>query len=590
MSLKREGLDETMPDLPDVTLARPIPNEYGECESVRDIEKEARKEFKQSLKPSCSMPAFPTDPLAPTASDLAKPGGFRRDFLLNEADKLELVGGKVQLRPDSWTQPMRLPVKAPIRDSSFLGIGMAISRTFLNWEESDEEDDEELLHKDEQGTLRESLSQVSLHDADAASEAGLSSVSVTMLTWFKSFVGSAVLLMPKGFYNGGVLGAGLAIIASGMLSTVCMFLLVEARKILSECSNDRPPRAYGEIGSLAAGDTGKVLVQIALISSQVGFACVNMTFVAQQLGDAINADVTMLLIAAFLLATPLLWVRYLKYFAITNLLALIIQGTTIVTILAMSIYQVSAKGTHPSVNWGVNKNFLIFYGTSVYTFEGIAMVLPIENEMRQPEKLSWVMVVCMSLIVGFITIVGVFGYMAFGDEVEEFVLKSLPLVCDGNPGCQHFVTGLQISYCFAVFVGFPLILLPPIKITEKWLFKRERRSGQKWKKNAWRSALAMMCLGLSLATKAQLGNFVSVIGAVACVPLAFVFPAWFHLNAGKMYSKAAALGDPVTSYKVRPCSDRTIMWYGLFAGVVALIGALASWMNMAIDFPEVRWS
>jgi len=51
-------------------------------------------------------------------------------------------------------------------------------------------------------------------------------------------------------------------------------------------------------------------------------------------------------------------------------------------------------------------------------------------------------------------------------QVDVIVLKTLPRACDGNQLCRSFVSALQVAYCAAVFVGWPLILVPPVRITE----------------------------------------------------------------------------------------------------------------------------
>jgi len=77
-------------------------------------------------------------------------------------------------------------------------------------------------------------------------------------------------------------------------------------------------------------------------------------------------------------------------------------------------------------------------------------------------------------------------------------LKSLPLACEGNGACEQAIKAIQVAYVFSVMVGWPLIVVPPVKISEKWLFAKERRSGQKWAKNAWRSFLVVLCFVISV--------------------------------------------------------------------------------------------
>jgi len=50
----------------------------------------------------------------------------------------------------------------------------------------------------------------------------------------------------------------------------------------------KPPRSYGEVALGAVSPRFKTIVQLAICSSQLGFACVNLTFVAQQLCDVVG--------------------------------------------------------------------------------------------------------------------------------------------------------------------------------------------------------------------------------------------------------------------------------------------------------------
>lgn len=50
-------------------------------------------------------------------------------------------------------------------------------------------------------------------------------------------------------------------------------------------------------------------------------------------------------------------------------------------------------------------------------------------------------------------------------------------------------------------------------------------------KNFERALLVLLALVAAVVGGSSLDNFVSLIGAVACVPLAFIFPAMMHFKA-----------------------------------------------------------
>ena len=67
----------------------------------------------------------------------------------------------------------------------------------------------------------------------------------------------------------------------------------------------------------------------------------------------------------------------------------------------------------------------------------------------------------------------------------------------------------------------------------------------------------------------------AVIGAIACVPLAFIFPGFLHLKSAQ-HAESAAGGQG---------SNYGLVAFGASGAVVALVAALANWADMPIKFP-----
>ena len=72
----------------------------------------------------------------------------------------------------------------------------------------------------------------------------------------------------------------------------------------------------------------------------------------------------------------------------------------------------------------------LYFGTAIYAFEGIGVVLPLENKMRHPEDLgglngvlntSMAIVSCLYIAVGF------FGYLKYGENVAASITLNLPV-------------------------------------------------------------------------------------------------------------------------------------------------------------------
>jgi solute carrier family 36 (proton-coupled amino acid transporter) len=71
----------------------------------------------------------------------------------------------------------------------------------------------------------------------------------------------------------------------------------------------------------------------------------------------------------------------------------------------------------------------LFFGTVLFAYEGIALVLPLQNAMRKPEKFSkplGVLNVGMVIVTTIYLTIGIIGYWHYGENVLGSVTLNLP--------------------------------------------------------------------------------------------------------------------------------------------------------------------
>lgn len=66
----------------------------------------------------------------------------------------------------------------------------------------------------------------------------------------------------------------------------------------------------------------------------------------------------------------------------------------------------------------VTSAFPFVFGVGVYCFEGMGMVIPIEDAMTNRENFTPILSVVMVIYTTLCVLSGGLGYMAFGDETE----------------------------------------------------------------------------------------------------------------------------------------------------------------------------
>lgn len=71
------------------------------------------------------------------------------------------------------------------------------------------------------------------------------------------------------------------------------------------------------------------------------------------------------------------------------------------------------------------KTLPLFFGGVSFAFEGIGVVLPLENKMRRPEHAVPVVIVGMAMVVLLYMSFGVLGYLAFGSGIKASITFNL---------------------------------------------------------------------------------------------------------------------------------------------------------------------
>jgi solute carrier family 36 (proton-coupled amino acid transporter) len=108
----------------------------------------------------------------------------------------------------------------------------------------------------------------------------------TYFSLLKGFVCTGILYLPKNFKNGGWLWAAISMFLSFVLTLVCAIKLLEAK-------GKTPGGSFSDIGYNAIGKPGRIMVDVLLSLSQIGFVTAYIYFITSQLksvADDISGD------------------------------------------------------------------------------------------------------------------------------------------------------------------------------------------------------------------------------------------------------------------------------------------------------------
>uniref|UniRef100_A0A182W4U8 Amino acid transporter transmembrane domain-containing protein n=1 Tax=Anopheles minimus TaxID=112268 RepID=A0A182W4U8_9DIPT len=356
----------------------------------------------------------------------------------------------------------------------------------------------------------------------------------TLMHMLNGNLGTGILAMPDAFKNAGLYVGFFGTLAMGVICTHCMHLLVRCSHILCR-RYGRPSLSYAEVGYYAL-DSGpswaqplatsfRRLINTFLIVMQLGLCCVYYLFVAvnlRELLEYLGVQVSVLTVLGYLLIplTLMNMVRSLKLLTPTSLTAsvLAIAGLAIAFLFLLQDLPHSAS-VRPVSSWST---LPLYFGTVMYAFEGIGVVLPLENNMANPRDfIAWngVLNTGMTIVVCLYSAVGFYGYLKYGEQAQGSVTLNLP---NDNLLAQivRLLMAVAVLASYALQFYVPMTILAPV-VTKHF---HHRHCAE--------YVLRLVTVLLTFVLAAiipNLGTFISLVGAVSTSTLALVFPPLIDL-------------------------------------------------------------
>lgn len=412
-----------------------------------------------------------------------------------------------------------------------------------------DDDDTNNNNKDENRPLIPLGSTEPITKSQVSKVKGTASSKKVFLLLMKSFVGTGVLFLPQGFHNGGLTLSIFLLILFGCYSYWCYYILIQS-KVYTKVSS------FGDIGLKTYGSWMKFAILMALVLTQVGFSAAYMIFTAKNLGAFLqnifgfeNLKLGYIMLFQLIVFIPLSFIRNISKLSLPSLFAnfFIMIGLVIILFFTMKhLFITLDMKPAEGVIYGVNSSrWTLFVGTAIFTFEGIGLIIPVQNSMKNPEKFPLVLLLVIITATLLFVTVAVVGYLSYGSQVETVILLNLPQ--------DNIVVNLiQLFYSVAIMLSTPLQLFPAIKIIENRIFatggkfllrvtmgettvKKFTSTGKsnwrvKWAKNIGRTVIVSVVVLTAYCGMNSLDKFVSIIGSFCCLPLVYVFPAMLHLK------------------------------------------------------------
>ncbi|XP_075712255.1 proton-coupled amino acid transporter 1-like [Rhinoderma darwinii] len=371
----------------------------------------------------------------------------------------------------------------------------------------------------------------------------------TLIHLLKGNIGTGLLGLPLAVKNAGIVLGPLSLVVMGIIAVHCMDLLVKCANHICQ-RNQRPFVDYGDAVMYGMESSpsqwlrthsvwGRRTVGFFLILTQLGFCCVYFVFLADNIKQVVesangttndcssNATVVLkesmdsrLYILSFLpFLILLVFIRNLRYLSGFSLLANVAMLGSVVM-----IYQFIGRDipdpTHLSyaASW---RTYPLFFGTAIFAFEGIGVVLPLENKMKIPHQFPVVLYVGMGFVTALYISMGTLGYLRFGSDIQASITLNLP-------NCWLYQS-VKLLYSFGIFISFALqfyvaaeIIVPSAtsRVGERWVLLVDLTV---------RTALVCITCVLAILIP-RLDMVISLVGSVSSSALALIIPPLLEIT------------------------------------------------------------
>ncbi|ETN38411.1 uncharacterized protein HMPREF1541_06446 [Cyphellophora europaea CBS 101466] len=503
------------------------------------------------------------------------PGGFRRDFLRRTADS-PAPANRQHVGPSDSSVPAGKATKPPQR--LFTNNFIEFLTLYGHFAGEELEEDDEVLEPDEyfssdaydeyagddepgEGSALLGTPGLRKRKHKQRTQGGTGSPLNAALLLLKSFVGTGVLFLPRAFLSGGMLFSSLILLGIAALSYFCFILLVDTRL--------KVEASFGDMGGILYGKWMRAAILSSIVLSQLGFVSAYTVFTAENLQAFVEAvsncrtfiDIKFLILMQIVIFLPLSLIRDISKLGFTALIADAFILLGLIYLYYYDIYTIASPGYKLDIQLFNPSSWTLLIGTAIFTFEGVGLIIPIQESMRHPQKFPFVLFVVMIIITVLFTSAGAISYAAYGSKTRTVVLLNLPQD-------DKMVNGVQFLYSLAILLSTPLQLFPAIRIMENELFTRSGKYNPyiKWKKNVFRFLLVILCALVAWGGAGDLDKFVSLVGSFACVPLVYIYPPMLHLKAVAQTRVQRGLDYAVCVFGIIGCVYTTVLTVQQWAG------------------------
>ncbi|XP_027794528.2 proton-coupled amino acid transporter 2 [Marmota flaviventris] len=371
----------------------------------------------------------------------------------------------------------------------------------------------------------------------------------TLVHVLKGNMGTGILGLPLAVKNAGILMGPISLLVMGFIACHCMHILVRCARRFCHRLN-KPFMDYGDtvMHGLEASPSiwlqthahwGRHIVSFFLIITQLGFCCVYIVFLAENLKQVVEAvnsttnncynnetvipmptmDSRLYMLSFLPVLVLLVFIRNLRILTIFSMLANISMLASLIIIAQYIAQEIPDPSRLPLVaSW---KTYPLFFGTAIFSFESIGVVLPLENKMKDASRFPAILSLGLSIVTALYTSIGTLGYLRFGDDIKASITLNLPNCWLYQSVKLLYIIGILCTYALQFYVPAEIIIPFTVsRVSKRWSLLVDLSM-----------RFALVCLTCILAVLVpRLDLVLSLVGSVSSSALALIIPPLLEIT------------------------------------------------------------
>ncbi|CAG4941204.1 unnamed protein product [Colias eurytheme] len=349
----------------------------------------------------------------------------------------------------------------------------------------------------------------------------------------KASLGSGILAMPLAFSNA---GWGFGIVGTIIVAFICGHCVHIFVKVSRGCCKvlRKPLLNYAETceAAFSIGDKrikpfakfARIFAEVAQLLTYLGVCCIFTVLIADSIKQLFDRYVPTIILPVeyycLIILIPLCLmcqIRYLKWLAPFSLVA----NVLLVATFAICIYYIFKDEISVADRKvvGPAARLPAFLSTVIFAMEGIGVVMPVENAMKKPQHFlgcPGVLVIAMTFIMVLYTILGLFGYLRYGDELRGSITLNLPI--DDWPAIFA-----KIFIALSIFLTYPLHFFVVVGVLTRFIEPHIRKEYRNITQIFGRTAVVLFCGGVGVALP-MLEHITNLVGALFYSTLGLIIP------------------------------------------------------------------